>query len=640
MHDAAAVLPRTRPDVDDVVRRLDGRAVVLDDDQRVAQVAQPLERRDEPLVVTLVQTDRRLIEHVEHPDEAGTDLRREADALRLTAGQRRRGAVELEVLEPDIEQEAQACPDFLEYAPGDEELAARELEVGDERVRLRDRQARELRDRQVTDGDGEHDRLQPQPLAVGAGDLAHVLLDVLTLMLGLRLLVPTQERRDHTLDVGEVGACAAVPVAVPDVDAIVEPVEHRVLRLLRQVLPWGRRVGAHVRHDRAQQLAVVAGLHARRPREDDPLLDRARRVADDELRLDGQLRPEPGARLARAVRRVEREAARRELLERQTAVHAGEMLGVGVLLTRRALRRVTRWQHVDGHEPVREAQCRLDGVGEPPHPLAVRDEPVDHHVDVVLARLRELRHLLDRVHRPVDTDPRVAVGRELLEQGRVLALPTAHDRGEDLEAGAGRELGDTVDDLLGGLARDGCPALRTVRVTDAGIEEPQVVVDLGDGPDRRARVARGRLLVDRDRGREPLDEVDVRLVHLAEELARVGGQGLDVAALPLGVDRVEREARLPRAGEPGEDRQPIARDPEVDVLEVVLPGPTHGEMLMGRTALRHRTASSTLPSLRPHPGVPAAPDDRRGTDDGAPRAAPPRGHGPAHRGGRRCRRGA
>ena len=48
-------------------------------------------------------------------------------------------------------------------------------------------------------------------------------------------------------------------------------------------------------------------------------------------------------------------------------------------------------------------------------------------------------------------------------------------------------------------------------------------------------------------GRQALDEVDVGLVHLAEELAGVRRQRLDVAALALGEDRVERQARTCRS---------------------------------------------------------------------------------------------
>ena len=123
----------------------------------------------------------------------------------------------------------------------------------------------------------------------------------------------------------------------------------------------------------------------------------------------------------------------------------------------------------------------------------------------------------------------------------------------------------------------GPAALGAVRLADAGEEQPEVVVDLGDGADRRARVARGRLLVDGDGRGEALDEVDVRLVHLAEELPGVRGERLDVAALALGEDRVEGQGGLARPGEPGEDDEGVAGQVERDVLQVVLASATDDE---------------------------------------------------------------
>ena len=88
--DLAAVLPRARPDVDDVVGDPDRLLVVLDHEDGVPEVAQPDHRVDQPLVVALVQADRRLVEHVEHADEPAADLAREPDALRLATGERAR----------------------------------------------------------------------------------------------------------------------------------------------------------------------------------------------------------------------------------------------------------------------------------------------------------------------------------------------------------------------------------------------------------------------------------------------------------------------------------------------------------------------------------------------------------------------
>ena len=83
----------------------DGLLVVLDDDERVADVAQAHERGDELGVVLLVEADRGLVEDVEHAHEARADLRREPDALRLAARQRGAGAVDGQVVEPDVGEE-------------------------------------------------------------------------------------------------------------------------------------------------------------------------------------------------------------------------------------------------------------------------------------------------------------------------------------------------------------------------------------------------------------------------------------------------------------------------------------------------------------------------------------------------------
>ena len=139
-----------------------------------------------------------------------------------------------------------------------------------------------------------------------------------------------------------------------------------------------------------------------------------------------------------------------------------------------------------------------------------------------------------------------------------------------------------------------------------------MVVDLGDGADRRARVARRALLVDRDGRRQAVDLVDVRLLHLAEELAGVGAQALDVAALALGVDRVEGEARLAAPGQAGDDDQPVARERDVDVLEVVFARAAHDESILGHVtsvadAVETERAFSARPGTPGLRGLPQSP---------------------------------
>ena len=131
---------------------------------------------------------------------------------------------------------------------------------------------------------------------------------------------------------------------------------------------------------------------------------------------------------------------------------------------------------------------------------------------------------------------------------------------------------DLVGDLIGSLGCDGDIVFGTVRRPDPGIEETEVIVDLGDGADRAAGVLGGRLLLDGDGRREPLDGVDVRLLHDAEELPGVRGEGLDVPPLSFGVERIERERRFAGAGDSGDDDELVPGDRDADIFEVVLAG--------------------------------------------------------------------
>ena len=134
---------------------------------RVAEVAQALQRLEQPGVVALVQADRRLVEHVEHAGQARADLRGEPDALALAARQRAGGARERQVVEPDIVEEAEPLVDLLQDARGDLALLRRQRRVERRRTSRRPRaidSARDLAD--VAAGDLDRQRLGLEPVAV------------------------------------------------------------------------------------------------------------------------------------------------------------------------------------------------------------------------------------------------------------------------------------------------------------------------------------------------------------------------------------------------------------------------------------------------------------------------------------------
>jgi hypothetical protein len=179
------------------------------------------------------------------------------------------------------------------------------------------------------------------------------------------------------------------------------------------------------------------------------------------------------------------------------------------------------------------------------------------------------------VHPGADEAALRHVGEEVLE----LALLAADDRGEDHEPGCVGQRQHAADDLLAGLGGDRAAAPRAVPLPEPGEQHPQVVGDFGDGADRAPRVAAGGLLLDADGRGQPADVVHVRLRELAEELAGVAGQALDVPPLALGVDGVEREGRFARTAHAGEDDELVPGQFEIDVLEVVFPRPADDDGL-------------------------------------------------------------
>ena len=126
----------------------------------------------------------------------------------------------------------------------------------------------------------------------------------------------------------------------------------------------------------------------------------------------------------------------------------------------------------------------------------------------------------------------------------VFALALAHDRRQNLHFGALGQAHQLVNNLVNGLLVNLLAALRAVRRADTRPQQTQVIVNLGNRAHRRARVLGCCLLVNGDRRRQAIDVVHIWFLHLAQKLSRVGRQRLDIAALALRIDGIERERGL------------------------------------------------------------------------------------------------
>ena len=121
----------------------------------------------------------------------------------------------------------------------------------------------------------------------------------------------------------------------------------------------------------------------------------------------------------------------------------------------------------------------------------------------------------------VDAHAAEALTTQVIKQLGVLSLASQHHGREHVGAPPLSVCKHLVGYLIGGLALDGTAAFRAVRDADARIQQAQVVIDLRDRADGRARVSARSLLVNGDRRAQTVDGVQVRLVHLAQEHARI-----------------------------------------------------------------------------------------------------------------------
>ncbi len=143
--------------------------------------------------------------------------------------------------------------------------------------------------------------------------------------------------------------------------------------------------------------------------------------------------------------------------------------------------------------PVGVARSALGRLG------VADDVAVDDDLDRVALVLVERRRLGQVVLLAVDPDPHEALLAGRLEDPVALGLAVLDERPEDEQARPLRAGARTWSTICWTVWRSISWPYGAVRVADPGEQQPEVVVDLGDGADRRARVPDGALLVDRDR---------------------------------------------------------------------------------------------------------------------------------------------
>ena len=548
---SAAQPPCSRPKIQHIVRGTDRIFIVLHYQHSIAQIAQPRQRLDQPHVVALMQSDRRLIEHIQHSAQPRTNLRGQPNALAFATRQGRRIPIERKITEAHSSQKLQPL-DYLFANPlRDQRLARRKLQLSRRCQRPVQRKRREIADRQPADFHSK--RLWPQPLtpARRANRRRHEVHHVFAIAVALGVLHPIAQKRQNAVKPGlrSLGARRTV--------------DQNMLLLVRQLLERGLQVDLIPRRRNVNELDQILRS---RSRPQSAIQQRLRPIRNHLGRVEIVKRPKPMALRASAKRRVEAETPRLQLGYIQTAVRASHRGRKKLLFLLGTRRRRTGNQH--------QAVSHLQRLGhrafEPFFDPRLQHNPVDDRFNGVILAPVEVYSLSQVAQFAVNSSAKPLL-LQLIQQLAKLALAPPHHRRHDHHPLPLAQLQDALDDLLRGLAGDGFSTVRAVRRSYRGVKQPQVVVDLGDRAHGRARAAAGGLLLDRDCGAKSLNRIHIRPLDLIQKLARVGRKRLHVPPLALGVNRVERQRTLARSRKPRHHRQSIARYANIDIAQIMLP---------------------------------------------------------------------
>jgi len=110
-----------------------------------------------------------------------------------------------------------------------------------------------------------------------------------------------------------------------------------------------------------------------------------------------------------------------------------------------------------------------------------------------------------------------------------------------------------------------------MELTQPGIKQLHIVIDLGHGAYGRSGGAYGIFTVDGNRGWDTLNTFHQGAVHALHELACVWRKGFNIPALPLGVKGIKGQRRFPGAAYPGDHGYAVKGNFKVKALKVVLP---------------------------------------------------------------------
>ena len=161
-----------------------------------------------------MQADGRLIQHIHDAHQAGTDLGRQTDTLRLAAGQGLRRTGQCQIIQTDVIEESKPGTNLLDHLAGDLRGGALKFKTVDPCETTFGRHVAHVRDGFPSHGDGEHFGAEPPAMACLAWHFAHIRFVILLHLVGIGLIMSTHQRADHAFESRRIFADTSPPVAI------------------------------------------------------------------------------------------------------------------------------------------------------------------------------------------------------------------------------------------------------------------------------------------------------------------------------------------------------------------------------------------------------------------------------------------
>ena len=161
-----------------------------------------------------------------------------------------------------------------------------------------------------------------------------------------------------------------------------------------------------------------------------------------------------------------------------------------------------------------------------------------------------------------------AIDQELLEalpvgparDVRVKSFARLDQRRQHPQRAAPRRYLNLLHDAGEILFLDRQIALRTKLRAGLREKKPKKMINLRHGRDRRLSAAARDALLNRHRGGQAFNQIDIRFLELFDELPRIRRHAVEKTALALGKENVESQRRFAGSAQAGNDDQLVPRN--------------------------------------------------------------------------------